>query len=162
MVEQLLYVSESRIQGADAVIETEVTRILSTAYVNNSRRGVSGILLHADGYFVQLLEGPAAGVAVIWGVIQRDPRHHHCRVLLRRSVDTPVFQVYPMACAGVNARLRLEMLQCVDSQSELSDAEAGERLLGYLYARARGMDLELHGEQAQERRVPTGLLPEES
>jgi Sensors of blue-light using FAD len=53
----------------------ELDRIYLRATAANSRAGITGLLLFVEGSFVQVLEGPAAGITSLMQKIRRDKRH---------------------------------------------------------------------------------------
>jgi hypothetical protein len=58
---------------------------LTVARRNNLRAGVTGMLVHIEGSFLQVLEGRPDAVTTIYERIQRDARHHR----LLRLFNTP-------------------------------------------------------------------------
>ena len=67
----LVYVSTAR----HRLSLDEIDHLLERARVRNEREGVTGVLLYNDGNFMQYLEGPAAGMSVVYAAIQRDALH---------------------------------------------------------------------------------------
>jgi hypothetical protein len=55
----------------------ELDRIYLRAKAANARAGITGLLLFYEGMFLQVLEGPAAGVASLMERIRKDRRHSH-------------------------------------------------------------------------------------
>lgn len=55
--------------------ETELLDLLTVSRRNNQQNGITGMLLYADGNFVQALEGPKAAVEAIFERISVDPAH---------------------------------------------------------------------------------------
>ena len=53
----------------------ELLELLKQCRSNNAKLGLSGILLHKDGNFMQVLEGPELSVQSLLQKIYRDPRH---------------------------------------------------------------------------------------
>ena len=53
----------------------ELDRIYLRAKAANAGAGITGLLLFVEGSFLQVLEGPAAGVASLMQKIRRDRRH---------------------------------------------------------------------------------------
>ncbi|MAY75080.1 MAG: hypothetical protein CMJ31_10260 [Phycisphaerae bacterium] len=72
---QLLYVS----RAASPISEDALLDIQSIARRNNRQLGITGLLLHSAGHFIQLLEGPATALAETFDRIERDPRHDKVR-----------------------------------------------------------------------------------
>jgi hypothetical protein len=60
--------------------------LLKVARANNARLGITGMLLYADGNFVQLIEGPDNAVDALYARISRDPRH----TSLLKALDRPI------------------------------------------------------------------------
>ncbi|MEM8484457.1 MAG: BLUF domain-containing protein [Bacteroidota bacterium] len=56
--------------------ETELQEILNEARCNNKASGISGLLLYANGNFLQILEGSEASVMNLVHRIEQDNRHH--------------------------------------------------------------------------------------
>ena len=70
--------------------------------VNNSRSlnatsGITGILLHKEGHFMQLMEGSEPAVKAAFDRICRDTRHFGIIVLIKESADERHYPGQPMA-----------------------------------------------------------------
>lgn len=59
---------------------------------NNGARGLTGFLLHQDGRFYGLLEGPRRALLARMEVIVSDARHSHLRVLREADVASGRFR----------------------------------------------------------------------
>ncbi len=59
----------------------ELDRIYLRAQAANARAGITGLMLFYEGVFLQVLEGPAAGVTSLLERIRRDRRHASLIVL---------------------------------------------------------------------------------
>lgn len=53
----------------------DVRNLVAHAAELNRNRGFTGLLIGDQHYFLQVLEGPAAGLANLYPRIERDPRH---------------------------------------------------------------------------------------
>jgi hypothetical protein len=53
----------------------ELDRIYLRAKAANARAGITGLLLFYEGMFLQVLEGPAAGITSLMERIRKDRRH---------------------------------------------------------------------------------------
>jgi hypothetical protein len=94
---QLVYISAALISAALPPITPEALQLLLTkARAANAIHKVTGMLLYDSGSFLQVLEGPAAGVDHIFDCIQRDPRHHQIRVRLRQPTEVREFPDWTM------------------------------------------------------------------
>lgn len=77
--------------------EASLNDLLELARVRNHNAGVSGLLLYADGNFMQYLEGAADLLSPIWKSIQRDSRHRGLYVLLDGETSEREFDGWSMA-----------------------------------------------------------------
>jgi hypothetical protein len=79
----------------------ELAELLGQARVNNAARGVSGILLHVDGSFFQVLEGEPADVDPLFTRILSDPRHRQVTMIMREPIARRCFADWSMGFAEV-------------------------------------------------------------
>jgi hypothetical protein len=89
---QLIYTSTATVDFTGP----DLKKLLVAARLKNAADGVSGMLLHHDGKFLQMLEGEPAAVATVYGRIEKDPRHHDIRVLARRAALGRRFEAWSM------------------------------------------------------------------
>jgi len=78
----------------------ELIELLGRARENNSQRNVTGILLHHEGSFLQILEGPEDAVESLFELISRDERHANLLLLSRRHVEERSFGDWRMGFAS--------------------------------------------------------------
>lgn len=64
-----------------------IYRLLRAAIRANQKNGVTGLLLHWEPQFLQILEGPADKVAETMQRIEADPRHHKIQVLGEQDTE---------------------------------------------------------------------------
>lgn len=74
----------------------ELDGLLQTSRANNSRLGLSGMLLYRDGDFLQVLEGQEDAVRATYERISRDPRHRRIMVLDESEVGERSFAEWSM------------------------------------------------------------------
>jgi hypothetical protein len=91
-VHQLVYVSAATAPFA----HSELTALLLRARENNRRLGVSGMLIHKDGSFFQVLEGQERIVESLYERISRDPRHTRIVVIRRDQLPRANFADWSM------------------------------------------------------------------
>lgn len=89
---QLSYVSSAVYWMEQAELET----LLEQARPNNHRLGVTGMLLYADGAFIQVLEGPRDSVLALYERILEDKRHTHALVIYEGSASERLFPDWKM------------------------------------------------------------------
>ena len=82
--------------------------ILNQARENNRRLNITGVLLHRDDSFLQVIEGDRQTVLDLYDVIKRDPRHKKVETLARDRVEEREFSDWQMGFLeldGVDVRL---------------------------------------------------------
>lgn len=65
--------------------------ILQKSRLNNTNNGITGLLIMADGYFFQALEGDRLAVHTTYTRILRDARHSRSAVLSAAEIDKRQF-----------------------------------------------------------------------
>ena len=82
---RLSYASTSawRGQGGGTASDKEIPRILQACRKNNPELQIGGVLHYGNGYFFQVLEGPAAAVDHLYNKIAKDLRHTDVTTLER-------------------------------------------------------------------------------
>lgn len=77
-IRSLVYVSRSMQHMSLA----ELNKLLIQARVSNQATGISGVLFHHDGLFLQLIEGPPEAVNTLLKKITVDRRHEGLLILV--------------------------------------------------------------------------------
>ena len=93
MIYYLLYISYAT-QNFD---EADLRSLLSSCQQNNKRLNITGIMLHIEGKFIQLLEGPKDRVISLFEKIENDPRHKKVNVALEGTTHERMFPDWKMA-----------------------------------------------------------------
>ncbi|MDJ0738595.1 MAG: BLUF domain-containing protein [Gammaproteobacteria bacterium] len=92
MLYHLGYVStQTRPLSAD-----DLVALLKQARARNQANGVTGLLLHREDSFFQVLEGNQEQVMQIFSSIERDPRHNRVEVLFQGPTATREFSDWRM------------------------------------------------------------------
>jgi hypothetical protein len=74
----------------------ELDRIYFRAKSANAQAGITGLMLFYEGAFLQVLEGPIAGVSGLLERIRRDRRHSNLIVLEAGPAEERLFPDAPM------------------------------------------------------------------
>jgi hypothetical protein len=74
----------------------EVLGLLESARERNRDRDLTGILLHREDSFFQVLEGDAASVREVFERIREDPRHQRIEILFEGEIDEREFADWRM------------------------------------------------------------------
>ena len=89
--------------------DEELKELLRRSRINNARLGVTGMLLHDRGNFIQMLEGPGANVDKLYERIRADPRHTRMSTLLQGPLEKRQFETLAMGfdnCADLSVEDR--------------------------------------------------------
>ena len=89
---QIIYASVA----TRAIPEEELVTLLKLARDKNTRLGITGILLHCDESFIQVLEGPKDRVMEMFGDIQKDTRHNRVVILFEGPITNRNFSQWSM------------------------------------------------------------------
>jgi hypothetical protein len=95
----LIYASSAELQMGVAELRT----ILDRARHSNAALAVSGILLHSEGSFFQVLEGDPAVVDSLYARIAHDRRHRNVVLIVREPIDSRSFADWSMGFASLTS-----------------------------------------------------------
>lgn len=91
----------------------KLLQIVETSQQNNSRGGITGLLVYGGGMFLQWLEGPRPAVEALMATLSTDPRHE---IIVRLQVlDGLHERLYPswVMQSVAPADIRDIMLDCL-------------------------------------------------
>jgi hypothetical protein len=104
--------------------------ILARAQKNNGTRGITGMLCHYDGSFLQFLEGKEADLTEVFAKIRADERHHDILEVYRRPIKERLFPDWTMALVKVDDVSPEQRVFCKGLRSvELAAAAEHKRAL---------------------------------
>lgn len=111
---QYLYLS----LAARAFSPQEIGALARKAQINNEQIGITGMLIHADGYFMQVIEGDKHFVLHLVEIIRRDQRHTELMTLLQGPASRRLFSNWSMGVVNLNALRDSEVLRDAQVLSE--------------------------------------------
>jgi hypothetical protein len=88
---QLIYVSDLVDHN-----ESVLAAVLESAVRHNQRNGITGMLLYAEGSFIQVLEGDEPSVRETYGRVCLDLRHRNATLLMLEPVAERQFANWSM------------------------------------------------------------------
>lgn len=92
-VHHLLY----RSRAVQAFTASDLTALQEVSLVWNEAHDITGLLCYCDGHFVQVLEGTAEQVHLLFAKIQQDKRHSQVQALSDRASGQRWFADWRMA-----------------------------------------------------------------
>lgn len=132
-VYRLIYFSRSAIRD-ETRIQAAVRSILTVSQHLNSQVGVTGLLIHASGFFAQALEGEREAVEATFSRIARDVRHTLPVVVTQSAVPSRAFHDWSM-CARCLSSADSLLIGRLDERGGFNPAAmTADDLLGLLTA----------------------------
>jgi Sensors of blue-light using FAD len=95
----LLYLSEGNVLFSQA----DLRELLKKAHENNSKLGITGMLLFKGGNFLQVLEGEKETVLTLYKKISQDPRHTRHIILFQGFAPQRDFPDWSMGFHDLNS-----------------------------------------------------------
>lgn len=100
MLYQMVYSSRAN----EVMPKSKLYQILREARLANAKRDVTGVLMFADGLFLQVLEGEEATLRALMTKIAADKRHKDIAILSEGTVPARAFPSWQMAYVTSSAR----------------------------------------------------------
>lgn len=116
----VVYSSRATIRFSDA----DLAMLLAASRMRNESRGLTGLLLHRDGRFMQVLEGFAPTVRRVLADIAADTRHTDLAVLDEEHLDERRFASWAM---GYRSMTAAEVDEWFGSAEATRDVGSGSR-----------------------------------
>lgn len=117
---RLLYCSQAKPEFNKETLD----EILLTSRKNNSTAGITGVLVHGGGMFMQVLEGPEQTVLRTYMKILDDKRHSDSRIIHITPVKERLFTNWTMGVVEAKpltfehvAKLRAHRLESVNADA---------------------------------------------
>ena len=104
-VYQIVYTSHARTRFSQEMLAS----LLEHSRCHNAAQGVTGVLMHHDGFFAQCLEGPAAEVTALLERIVRDERHQNVVVVSEQTTARRAFPEWYMGCTEISSSEALKL-----------------------------------------------------
>lgn len=86
------YLSQSKLDWTDEAID----ELLERSKRNNATRRITGAMIYANGYFMQLIEGPQIAVDELYSAIEADPRHEVLSLIHNQEIKDRHFSDWAM------------------------------------------------------------------
>nr|WP_321244682.1 BLUF domain-containing protein [uncultured Psychroserpens sp.] len=113
-------------QASEQFSKRNLLDLLHESRAFNTIDNISGVLMHRNGYFLQVIEGESEVVDNLFTRVLGDERHKEVKIILDSSVDSCLFLSWAMGCADFDEP-ELSMLPGI--RTDLSDPEVIEDLI---------------------------------
>jgi hypothetical protein len=97
--------------AARTLAPADLASILQASQAANPAHHVTGLLLHCDATFLQVLEGPHPGVTEIYRRIVANPLHRDIVLLFDHAIPAREFGDWAMACQEVEPQAARSIAQ---------------------------------------------------
>lgn len=97
MLVRLTYAS----RAVDGLTPEALAALLKGSRANNLATGITGVLVHSDGIFLQVLEGGRNTVSALYNRIAQDPRHREVVLLGYEEILERRFSGWAMGQANL-------------------------------------------------------------
>ena len=105
----------------------DMDRLLQVARTRNAQKGITGMLLYADGSFFQVIEGREEVIELLFRQICLDRRHKNVTVILRESILERSFSDWSMGHVEISEREASSLIG--DGRLRSLDSDRTRRLL---------------------------------
>lgn len=95
---QIVFSSTANIR----VVDRDLLAIQANAALNNSRWGITGVLMYCSGHFIQLLEGDILRLAQTFERICTDPRHRDIVMISFHPVRERLYESWSLGCINLD------------------------------------------------------------
>ena len=137
---RLMYRSRDRLAPEER--DSELGDLFATARSNNEKRRITGALLLAGDWFIQVLEGKEADVRALFASIEHDPRHDSVETLDAGPASERAFAHWSMAKVAVDGEPDLPLIAVVGEISPSTGRRTSreqDRVLDLMRAAARNV-----------------------
>ncbi len=102
MLVRLLYTSRATDNAEPGSDSDTLHDIMQQARSGNPKQGITGILCHSHGLYMQVLEGGRDAINVLYAKILRDPRHTDVILLNYEEINERHYALWTMGLAKLD------------------------------------------------------------
>lgn len=93
---------------------SQLIELLQQSRIRNAQRGITGMLLHTEGNFFQVLEGPREQVHNLYRKITQDTRHSQMTLIIDEPISKRTFECWSMGFVELSAKDLQQIEGCND------------------------------------------------
>lgn len=106
MKHTICYISKQN----EALKETELEHLFQFILTINPTLKITGVLLHNNNFFLQVLEGDKTTLTDLFAKIRKDKRHKDILTILDQKIDHRIFQGYEANFSILKTKADIERL----------------------------------------------------
>lgn len=95
MVDSLMHLGYMS-KAVDLMSDARLDYLLEKAHIRNEKNRITGMLLYANGSFLQVIEGPSSAIKNTFVRIRDDSQHHQIKVLFEEVIESRNFDNWTM------------------------------------------------------------------
>ena len=103
-MQRIIYLSS----GVKVFSDEEINSLLDLSRKNNANYGITGLLLYADGNFLQIIEGEKEAIEMTYQKILNDSRHKNIILITNEPIKKRSFSDWKMGYSIVNPEFLLK------------------------------------------------------
>ena len=85
-------------QASEEFSKRSLLNLLHDSRAFNTIDNISGVLMHRDSYFLQVIEGESQVIDDLFKRLLKDRRHKEVKIILDSYVDSRLFSNWAMGC----------------------------------------------------------------
>lgn len=116
-------------QAVELFTQRELLDLLNESRGYNLIDDISGVLMHKDGYFLQVIEGEPIKIHNLFNRIEKDSRHYEIKILYDCTIKERLFSSWSMGCTNFDDP---ELVLLPGLRTDLTDPEVVEELIMHL------------------------------
>ena len=125
MLKTICYVSSLN----NSLKTSDLSHLFKTTKNNNTCIGISGILIHKNGNFLQILEGEVEKVDTLYQNIRLDNRHHGLIVIVDTEICDRLFESYDTKFSIVDNNRQIHKLKLYLNWIKQAELEKVNKLI---------------------------------
>lgn len=98
----------------------QLDRLLNKARIRNKKNNITGMLLYADGSFLQVIEGGERAVKDTFTLIQKDIKHKDIKILFEDTIESRHFSEWSMGFRRLSSDSDMGMIPGMNNFLEVS------------------------------------------
>ncbi|MBW1294224.1 BLUF domain-containing protein [Aquimarina litoralis] len=106
-----LYHTISYVSTSINLSDRDVNELLTITKLKNEELGITGILMHSEQNFFQIIEGETKTIKNLYKKIEKDIRHFNLIKIFDKPIDIPSFKTFQSSYTVINKEKNYSELQ---------------------------------------------------